>query len=121
MAVVGCNEGGGGWYACGTKLGRFDHIWRDAQALAECKVKTLITPSSRCAALGMVEPELVGLPGKALTWDVTKKLRLDSHATSWLHSMVLHRHRCACLSVPQHLNECHHSINSNPGTILQRC
>ena len=31
-------------------------------------VMTLITPLSRCTAQGRVEPELVGFPGKALTW-----------------------------------------------------
>ena len=32
---------------------------------------TLMTPPSSCAAFGMVEPELVGLPGKALTRETT--------------------------------------------------
>ena len=36
-----------------------------------------IKPQSRCAALGRVETELVCLPGKALTWDVTRGLRFD--------------------------------------------
>ena len=35
----------------------------DAGALPECAVMTLITPPSRCAALGMVEPELVVFHG----------------------------------------------------------
>ena len=33
-----------------------------------------ITPPSRCAALGRVESELVGLSGKALTTDATRRL-----------------------------------------------
>ena len=40
----------------------------DAGAFPECVGHTLITPDvppSRCAVLGRVEPELVGLPGKA--------------------------------------------------------
>ena len=40
----------------------------DAGAFPECVGNTLITPDrppSRCAVLGRVEPELVGLPGKA--------------------------------------------------------
>ena len=36
----------------------------DDGAHLEYEVKTGITPPSRCAALGRVEPELVGLPGK---------------------------------------------------------
>ena len=42
---------------------------------------------SRCAALGRVEPELVGLPGKVLTRDATRRLQYDVHAADWLHSM----------------------------------
>ena len=38
-----------------------------------------------------VEPELVGLPGKALAMDVTRRLRFVVHAAGWLHSMVLYR------------------------------
>ena len=37
----------------------------DVEALHECNVKTLTTPDQpifRCVALGMVEPELDGLP-----------------------------------------------------------
>ena len=49
-----------------------------------------ITPPSRCAALGMVELELVGLLGKALTRDATRRLRFVVHAHGWLHTMVPH-------------------------------
>ena len=49
----------------------------DAVALPECEVQT---PPSWCAALGTVEPELVGLPGKALTRDATRRLRFVFHA-----------------------------------------
>ena len=48
---------------------------------------TQMTPSSRYVALGRVEPELVGFPGKTLTRDGTKRLRFDVHATDLLHSM----------------------------------
>ena len=36
----------------------------DVGAHPECELKTLITPSFRCAALCRIEPELVGLPGE---------------------------------------------------------
>ena len=38
----------------------------------------------------MVELELVGLPGRDLARDATRRLRFDIHATVKLHSMVLH-------------------------------
>ena len=40
--------------------------------------------------MGRVDLELVGLLGKALTQDVTRRLRFVVHAAGWLHSMVLH-------------------------------
>ena len=50
-----------GWYACGTKPGRqVGRMSGNAGALLECEV----TPLFRCAALGRVDPELVGLSGK---------------------------------------------------------
>ena len=42
-----------------------------------------ITPPSRCAALGMVEPELVGLPGKVLTRDAPRE-GPDSLSIQWV-------------------------------------
>ena len=65
----------------------------EAGAHLECKMIHRwhpITPPSRCTALGMVEPELVGLPVKALTRDATRRLRFVVNAAGWLHSMVLH-------------------------------
>ena len=50
----------------------------DAGARPECEVIYWwhpITPLSRCAALGRVEPELIGLPEKAITRDTTRRLR----------------------------------------------
>ena len=49
-----------------------------------------ITPTSRFAALGRVEPNLVGLLGKALTRDATKCLRFIVLAAGCPHIMVLH-------------------------------
>ena len=40
----GFRDGGGGWQACGTKLGGAGCMSRDAGALTECEVKTLMTP-----------------------------------------------------------------------------
>ena len=37
----------------------------DAGALSECEVNMPITPLSICAALDMVEPEIVGLQEKS--------------------------------------------------------
>ena len=45
------------------------------------------------ATLGIVEPELVGLARKALTWDATGRLRFAVYATSWLYFMVVHGRR----------------------------
>ena len=50
---------------------------------------TLITLPFMCAALGRVEPELVGLPGMAFARDDMRRLRFDVHAAGWLLSMVL--------------------------------
>ena len=50
---------------------------------------TLITPPSRLAALGRVELGLVGLPGKALTRDATKRLRVIVHAAEFTEKRVL--------------------------------
>ena len=44
----------------------------------------------RPGALGRVEPELVGLPGKTLTRDATRRLQFIVHAAGWPHSMMLH-------------------------------
>ena len=56
-----------------------------------------IIPPSRYAALGRIESELVGLPGMALTWEATRRLRFVVHVAGWLHSMVLdERLRCCC-------------------------
>ena len=43
-----------------------------------------------CAALGRAVPELVSLPGRALTLNAMKSLRFDVHAAVWLNSLVLH-------------------------------
>ena len=45
----------------GQRLGGWSHVGR-------------FHKSSRCAALDIVEPELVGLPGKALELDATRRL-----------------------------------------------
>ena len=63
----------------------------DAAVHTESEVKTLIPSLYKCVCLGRVEPESVCLPGKALTWQATRRLRFVIHAVSWLHSMVLHR------------------------------
>ena len=67
----------------------------DAGTLPECDMLTLTTPDpSRCATLGRVEPESIGLHGKALTRDATRRFRFVVHAAGWLHSMALHGRVC---------------------------
>ena len=69
MAMVGW-IGAGMELVLGRHAGQSQVVGRmsgDAGAFPECVGNTLITPivpPSRCAVLGMVEPELVGLPGK---------------------------------------------------------
>ena len=36
------------------------------------------------------------LPGKALTWDATRRLPFVVHAASCLHPMILHGRNCRC-------------------------
>ena len=81
-------DGGGGWHACGTKPRGLD----TCRALL-VRGDKLMTPPSRCAALGMAESESVGFPGKALARDATRRLRFVVHAAGWLHSMMLHGYR----------------------------
>ena len=83
----------GSWYVCRMKPKGLGCMLGDVRALPECEVNSLvspITPPSRCAALGKVEPELVAVAGKALTHVSTRRLRFDVHAVGWLHSMGLH-------------------------------
>ena len=59
---------GGGWMALMDVRNKARRSWSlVGSVLPECEVKTLITPPSRCTALGRVEPKLVSLPGKAFT------------------------------------------------------
>ena len=54
-----------------------------------------------CADLGMVGPEFVGLPEKALTQDAKRRLRHAVRAAGWLDSMVIHGRLCWCASHPR--------------------
>ena len=48
-----------------------------------------MTPPSRCAARVRVELELVGLPGKSLARDATRRLRLATqHDAPWAHMLM---------------------------------
>ena len=72
----GRRDEGGGWHACGTKPGDWSHVGRcreigrmsgDAWAFTVWEVVHWwhpIASSSRCAVLGSVESELVGLSGR---------------------------------------------------------
>ena len=62
----------------------------------------------------MVESELIGLPGKALTQNTTRILRLGVHAAGRLHSMVLHGHRAG---VPK----ASHTVFSQIFAMLEPC
>ena len=81
----GGRDGGGGWYACGTKPWGWLHVER-------CRITSRVRGDALMthAALGMVEPKLVSLVGKVLTRDATRRLRLVVNAAGWLHSMMLH-------------------------------
>ena len=88
----GDRNGGGEWYACGLSQGGWSHVWR-CRGTSRVRDDTLMTPDhtlSWCAALGRVEPELVGLPGKALARDSTRWLLFVVHAAGFLHSVVLY-------------------------------
>ena len=63
----------------GQSQGSWSHV-RRCQGTLRVRDDTLITPPSRCADLGRSELELVGHPGKALTWDATRMLRFVVHA-----------------------------------------
>ena len=90
--------------AVGKHAGKSQGVGRasgDAEAFPECEVNTLITliaPPSRRSALGRVELELVGLHGKALTRDATRRLQFVVHAAGWQHSTVLHGRTAAVSS-----------------------
>ena len=58
----------------------------DAGELPQCEVTTLITLPSWCAALGMVESELVSLPGSTSTRGATQRPRFVVFAAGWLYS-----------------------------------
>ena len=76
--------------------GGWSHVER-CRSIYRVRGDTLVTPDhtlSRCVALRSGEPELVGLPRKALAQDATRRFRLVVHAAGWLHSMVLHG--CCC-------------------------
>ena len=93
----GGRYGCGGWHAWGTKPGGFVVCREMPEHFMSARWRHWwypITPPSRNAALGRVVPELVGFPRKALTWDVTRRLRFVVHAAGWLHSMVLNGRTC---------------------------
>ena len=48
-----------------------------------------ITSPYSCVALGRVKPELVGIPGKALTRDAMRRVQFDVNAAGWLHAAVV--------------------------------
>ena len=64
----GGRDGGGGRYACRMKPAGWSHVGR-CRSTSKMRADTLMTTLSRCGSLGSVEPELVGLQGKALTRD----------------------------------------------------
>ena len=78
---VGTNPGGvgrmsgqlqEGLVACRDKSRRGWSHDKDAGIIPECEAKM-------CASIGRNEPELVGLPGKALTRDATRRLGFGVH------------------------------------------
>ena len=47
------------------------------------------TTTFQARSSGYSRAGFIGRPGKALTWDATRKLRFDVHAADLQHSMVL--------------------------------
>ena len=58
-----------------------------------------MTSFFRCADQGMVESELVSLPGRALLRGVATRLRFVVYAAVWLHSMVIHGRKAGVVGV----------------------
>ena len=81
----------------GQRQGDWSHV-RRCQRTFRVKGDTLITPPSKCAALGRVELKLDGLPGKTITRDATRSHQFVVHAAGWLHSIMLHG--CWCCTIP---------------------
>ena len=48
-----------------------------------------MTSPSKCAVLGRVEPELVGLSGMALARGATRRFRFAVHAAGYKHYLSL--------------------------------
>ena len=66
MTTVGWVQGWGGeWYTCGTKQRGAGRMLADTAAHPKCEAKTMITLSSKYAALGRVQWKMVSVPGKA--------------------------------------------------------
>ena len=73
-----------GWMAAGMEVvdgmhavkghGGWSHVAR-CQSIFRVRDDTLMTPPSRCPALGRVESELVSFPAKSSTLDPTRRLR----------------------------------------------
>ena len=88
-------DGGGGWYVLEKKPRWFAGCQNTPCVRCE---DTDDTRSNRLPGAQLwVGSELVGLPGKALTWDAMRSLRFVVHAACWLHSMVFYR-CCGCCS-----------------------
>ena len=76
----------------------------DAGAFPECEVNILIThcrTTIQVRGSGLSEPELIGLPGKAVTRYATRRLRFVVNAAAWLHFMVLHGRSAVVTAVGQ--------------------
>ena len=80
MGVVGHGlgegmDGAGGWYAWVAKPGAVGHMSGDAGALPACKVMTPDHTAFLVRSCDWVKLELVGLAGKALARDITRRIR----------------------------------------------
>ena len=88
--IGGGREGGWRWYACGTTLGGW---WNTSRVRDETPMRpdsTAILVRSSGKGLGRISRS----SGKALTRDVTRRLRIVAHSYGWLRSMVLFGCRC---------------------------
>ena len=77
----GVIDGGGGWYACGTKPGGLVAC-REMPGISRVWGDTLMTSDHTAVQVhssGWVEPKFVGFPGKAFMRDATRRLRFVVH------------------------------------------
>ena len=97
-----------GWVGAGMEVVDSMHVGQsqgDWSYVGSCRSTfriqgdTLMTPDHTAVQVcssGYGRAKLVGLPGKALTRDVTRRLLFVIHGAGWQHSMRLHGRNFYC-------------------------